>query len=336
MNSVFIIAEAGVNHNGSMEIAKRLIDAAKEAGANAIKFQTYKTENLVTKYAEKANYQKVNTGIGTQFEMLKRYELTYKQFEELKKYCDNIGIEFLSTPFDCESAKFLNELGVRLFKVSSGDLTYLPFLEYIAKFKKPIILSTGMSNLGEIEAAINIINQAGCNDITLLHCTSSYPAKVEDVNLKAIITLKEAFKLPVGYSDHTEGIEVAIAAIAIGATIIEKHLTLDKKLEGPDHKASLSPNEFKFMVDCIRNVEKAMGNGIKKCTKSEEEIKVKARRSIVAKRKLLRGEEITFEDIEFKRPAIGLQPNEVYKIIGKKVKEDIEEDEIIKIEKISW
>ncbi|MCW7999959.1 N-acetylneuraminate synthase, partial [Clostridium sp. cpc1] len=265
MNKTFIIAEAGVNHNGNIDIAKKLVDAAVEAGVDAIKFQSFKAGNLVTKSAKKAEYQKETTGNGNQFEMLKKLELSYKEHIILKKYCEEKGIMFISTPFDFESADLLEKLNIPLYKISSGDLTNIPLLKYIAKFNKPMIVSTGMANLGEVEIAVNAIKEGGNDKITLLHCTSNYPTACEDVNLNAILTLKNAFKLPVGYSDHTIGIEIPIGAVAMGTKVIEKHFTLDKNMEGPDHRASLEPNELKEMVKNIRNIEKAFGNGIKIC-----------------------------------------------------------------------
>jgi len=250
----FIIAEAGVNHNGSIELAKKLIDAAKDAGADAVKFQTFKTENVVVKDAQKAEYQKETTGEGSQYEMIKKLELTEEDFRELADYAKEKDIMFLSSPFDKESVDLLNELDVPAFKVGSGEITNLPLLRYIAKKEKPIILSTGMSTLGEIEEALDVIRSEGVEDIILLHCVSNYPARIEDVNLRALGTLKQAFKLPVGFSDHTLGITAPIAAVALGACVIEKHFTLDRNLPGPDHKASLEPEELKEMAKAIREV----------------------------------------------------------------------------------
>lgn len=334
-NRCFIIAEAGVNHNGSLELATKLIDEAKEAGADAIKFQTFKTESLVTKDAPKAEYQMNNTGDGTQFEMLKKLELSLEDHIKLKEYAQHKGIMFVSTPFDFESVDLLEKLGVLIYKVSSGDLTNIPLLRYIAKFNKPIILSTGMANLGEVELAVNAIKEEGNDNIILLHCTSNYPTDYEDVNLKAMITLKDAFKLPVGYSDHTTGIEVPIAAVAMGARVIEKHFTLDRNMEGPDHKASLDPIEFRNMVRSIRNIEKALGDGIKRCSRNEENTKFFARRCIVAKRKLNVGEKVTYENIDFKRPEKGISPVFVDMILNKTVIKEIDKDEPITFDKLS-
>lgn len=331
---VFIIAEAGVNHNGNIKIAKKLIDAAVEAGADAVKFQTFKAENLVTKDAPKADYQKETTGAGKQYEMLKKLELSFEEHVILKDYCDKKGIMFLSTPFDFESVDLLDKIGVSLYKISSGDLTNIPFLKYIARFNKPMIVSTGMANLGEVELALDAIKSVKDNKVSLLHCTSNYPAAYESVNLNAMLTLKNAFKLPVGYSDHTIGIEVPIAAVAIGASIIEKHFTLDRDMEGPDHKASLNPNEFNQMVMSIRNIEKAFGDGIKKCNIEEENIKEAARKSIVASKKINKGEVISYSNITFKRPGNGISPIFVEKLIGKIAKQDINTDEFITFENI--
>ena len=330
----FIIAEAGVNHNGSVELAKKLIDAAKDAGADAVKFQTFKTENVVVKDAQKAEYQKETTGEGSQYEMIKKLELAEEDFRELADYAKEKDIMFLSSPFDKESVDLLHELDVPAFKVGSGEITNLPLLRYIAKKGKPIILSTGMSTLGEIEEALDVIRSEGVEDIILLHCVSNYPARIEDVNLRAMGTLKQAFKLPVGFSDHTLGITAPIAAVALGACVIEKHFTLDRNLPGPDHKASLEPDELKEMVKDIREVEKALGNGIKKPTKEEEEVKKVARKSIVAKVDISKGAIITEEMLDVKRPGTGIEPKYLKFIIGRKTKEDIKKDDVIRFEMI--
>lgn len=328
-NRCFIIAEAGVNHNGDINIAKKLVDKAKEAGVDAIKFQTFRAENLVTKEAPKAEYQKETTGDGSQFEMLKKLELSLEDHITLKRYCEEKGIMFISTPFDFESVDLLEKTDVSLYKVSSGDLTNLPLLSYIANKNKPIILSTGMANLGEVEEAVETIFKTGNNKLILLHCTSNYPTTYEDVNLRAMLTIKEAFKLPIGYSDHTIGIEVPIAAVALGAKVIEKHFTLDKNMEGPDHKASLEPYELKMMVNSIRNIEIAMGDGVKRCSKSEENTKSVARKSIVANRNINKDEIITINDVSFKRPEQGLKPKYIDLIIGKKARRNIKVNEFI-------
>ncbi|KAJ52333.1 N,N'-diacetyllegionaminate synthase [Clostridium tetanomorphum] len=328
-NKCFIIAEAGVNHNGDINIAKKLINAAYEAGADAIKFQSFKAKNLVTKEAVKADYQKKTTGDGSQYEMLKKLELSFDEHIILKSYCEEKGIMFISTPFDFESVDLLKKLDVPLYKISSGDLTNTPFLKYIAKLNKSIILSTGMANLAEVEIAVDAIKETGNKNITLLHCTSNYPTDYEDVNLNAMITLKNAFKLPIGYSDHTVGIEIPIAAIAMGAQVIEKHFTLHKDMEGPDHKASLNPEELKKMVLSIRNIEKAFGDGIKRCNKSEENTKKVARKSIVASTKIRKGEAISYENVTFKRPGNGISPLLIEQVIGKTAICDINIEEFI-------
>lgn len=333
-NRCFIIAEAGVNHNGDIEIAKKLIDASKEAGVDAVKFQTFKAENLVTKDAPKANYQVDTTGSGTQYEMLKKLELSFEEHIILKKYAEEKGLIFISTPFDFESVDLLEKLNIDLYKISSGDLTNIPLLKYIAKLNKPMIVSTGMANLAEVEFAVNAIKEEGNYKIVLLHCTSNYPTNFEDVNLKAMLTLKDAFKLPVGYSDHTLGIEVPIAAATMGAVVIEKHFTLDKHMEGPDHRASLNPQELKDMVNSIRNIEKAMGDGIKRCNKNEENTRFSARKSIVAKRRIDIGEELSLENLTFKRPEQGLSPIFIDIIIGKKATKEVQKDEVITLDMI--
>lgn len=328
-NHVFVIAEAGVNHNGNIDIAKKLVDAAILAGADAIKFQTFKAENLVTKNAPKAKYQKSNTGGGNQYNMLKKLELSMGKHIILKDYCEKRGIMFISTPFDFESVDLLEKIDIPLYKVSSGDLTNIPLLKYISKLNKPMIISTGMANLGEVEEVVEAVKESGNSKIILLHCTSNYPTDYEDVNLNAMITLKNAFKLPIGYSDHTKGIEVSMAAVAMGAEVIEKHFTLDKSMEGPDHKASLNPIELKEMISSIRNIERALGDGTKKCNKSEESTRKVARKSIVAKNDIRRGQTVSYDNITFKRPGDGLSPAFVDEIVGKKAVNDISSDEFI-------
>lgn len=326
---VFIIAEAGVNHNGDVIIAKKLIDAAVDAGADAVKFQTFKTENLVAKDAPKADYQKKSTGNGNQFEMLKRLELSFEDHLSLKKYCDEKGILFLSTPFDFESVDLLEKLDLSMYKISSGEITNIPLLRYIARLKKPMIVSTGMANLSEIERAVNEIKENGNDKIILLHCTSNYPTLYEDVNLNAMLTIKNAFMLPVGYSDHTIGIEVPIAAVSLGAEIIEKHFTLDKTLIGPDHKASLEPQELKRMIQSIRLVETALGNCEKKPTLQESKNKKVSRKSLVAARAIKKGEKFTSESLTVKRPGTGIVPYYYWDYIGQEANKDFDEDEVI-------
>ena len=326
----FIIAEAGVNHNGSVELAKKLIDAAKDAGANAVKFQTFKAENVVIKNAGKAEYQKETTDRGeSQYGMLKKLELTEEDFRELADYAKEKDILLLSSPFDKESVDLLDEMNVPAFKIASGEITNFPLLKHIAKKGKPIILSTGMATLGEVEEALNVIRSEGVEDVILLQCVSNYTARMEDVNLRAMETLKQAFKIPVGFSDHSLGITVSIAAVALGACVIEKHFTPDRNLPGPDHKASLEPDELKEMVKAIRDVEKALGDGIKKPTKDEEEIKKVARRSIVAKTDIPEGAIITEDMLDVKRPGMGIEPKYMEKIVERKAKENIKKDELI-------
>jgi len=332
----FIIAEAGVNHNGDIEIAKKMIDVAKNAGVDAVKFQTFKAENVASKYAEMAVYQKRNTGYEEkQLDMIKKFELNYDDFKMLKDYCDRKEIMFLSTPHSPDAIDFLEPL-IPIYKIGSGDLTNIPFLEKVARKGKPIILSTGMATLGEIEEAIWTIEKEGNREILLLHCISSYPAKIEDINLRVIQTLREAFKLPVGFSDHTLSTVIPAAAVALGACVIEKHFTLDKNMNGPDHKASLEPDELKEMVKNIREVEKAIGEGIKKPTIEEEEIKKIARKSIVASTDIPKGTIITEKMVDIKRPNTGLPPKYLNEIIGKKTSKNIKKDENITIDKIIW
>lgn len=327
MKKTFIIAEAGVNHNGSLELAKKLIDIACDCGCDAVKFQTFKCENLVSKTAQKADYQKQTTDSNeNQFEMIKKLELSYDDFKELQKYCNEKKIMFLSTPFDLESADFLNSLNMPVFKIPSGEITNLPYLRKINLLKKKIILSTGMSTIEEISDALKVLKDC---EVSLLHCTTEYPCPYNEVNLKAIQTLQDEFNLKVGYSDHTEGIEVSIAAVAIGATIIEKHFTLDKKMQGPDHKASLEPDELKAMVKSIRNIELAIGNGTKKPTQSELKNKEIARKSIVAKCTIQKGEKFSEENLTAKRPATGICPMKWDDIIGTIAQKSYKEDEII-------
>lgn len=330
--SVYIIAEAGVNHNGSIELAKQMVDKAKEAGADCIKFQTFISKNIVSKSANKAEYQKQQTSsTESQLEMLKKLELSFDDFRELKNYCDLKGIEFLSTAFDFDSIDFLNTLGVKIWKIPSGEITNLPYLVKTAKTQKPIILSTGMSTIEEIEDAISILRHNGCGDIVLLHCTTEYPAPYVDVNLRAMDDLRKRFNLPVGYSDHTKGIEISVAAVALGATVLEKHFTLDRNMEGPDHKASLEPDELRNMVEAIRNVELALGDGKKRPSESEIKNKAIARKSIIAKMSIKKGETLTEDNITVKRPGSGISPMKWLEVIGKVATRDFEEDELIEI-----
>jgi|SRR5690554_1151839 len=327
---VFIIAEAGVNHNGDLAVAKQMIDAALEAGVDAVKFQTYRTEEMITVDAKKADYQLKRTEITeTQYAMLKKYELSPEDHRELVGYCRNKGLIFLSTPYDLASVDLLSHLGVLCFKISSGDLTNLPFLSYIAGQKKPIILSTGMSNLGEIERAVLTIEKSGNSEIVLLHCTTNYPTAYQDVNLKAMITLKNAFQYHVGYSDHTEGIIISLAAVSMGARIIEKHFTLDRRLPGPDHQASLEPKELQELVTSIRYIERAMGNGVKRCVLSEEKNKEIARKKIVLACDVSKGTVITKKELALKRADKGLASTHLDLLIGHKVNRDLFKDHAI-------
>lgn len=326
MSKVFIIAEVGVNHNGSIELAKKLIDIAFDAGCDAVKFQTFKGENLVSKNAQKADYQKQTTDVNeSQLEMLKKLELSPDEFQELKKYCDKKKIMFLSTAFDIESAEFLNPL-IPIFKIPSGEVTNLPLLRKINSFKKPVILSTGMMTLEEIKASLNELKDC---KVSLLHCTTEYPCPFEDVNLKAMQTMEKEFGLEVGYSDHTQGIEIPVAAVAMGAKIIEKHFTVDKNLKGPDHLASLEPQELRDMVKSIRNTEKALGSSNKQPSESEIKNIVVARKSIVAKCDIKRGETFTEQNLTTKRPATGISPMMWDKIIGTTANKDYNEDDLI-------
>lgn len=326
-----IIAEAGVNHNGSLDLAKKLIDVAAESGADIVKFQTFKAEKLVSKTAKQADYQIVNQAgkpEDTQFSMLKKLELSVENHHELINYCKSKNIEFLSTAFDLESLDFLNNLGIDIFKIPSGEITNLPYLRKVGNFQKTVILSTGMANLGEIESALKILIEAGTvkEKITVLHCNSEYPTPFEDVNLRAMKTIRKAFGVQIGYSDHTKGIEVAIAAVSLGASLIEKHFTLDNNMEGPDHKASLEPAELKAMISAIRNIEKALGNGIKTPSPSERKNIEIARKSIHLDKNLPSGHILTESDLIMKRPATGISPMLLELVLGKKLNKDLEED----------
>ena len=316
--SVFIIAEAGVNHNGDIELAKQLIVVAAEAGCDAVKFQTFSAEALVTKNAAKAAYQEINDGSGSQFEMLKRLELSWDQHEILKSECANHGIEFLSTGFGIEDIEFLISIGVKHIKIPSGDLTNLPLLKVAGRSGLPILLSTGMADLDEVKASLNALDEAGCPSerITALHCTSLYPAPANSVNLRAMLSIKEACRVAIGYSDHTLGDEITIAAVALGATVIEKHITISRDLPGPDHRASLEPDQLKAMVRSIRAVELALGDGIKKPTGKELETRLIARRSIVAAAPIKQGELFSEGNLTCKRPAHGMSPMNWDKLVG--------------------
>ena len=330
MKDVLVIAEAGVNHNGSIELAKKLIKEASIAGADVVKFQTFKAETLVSKSAKKANYQKASTDAEeSQFDMLKKLELDYAIHEELMQYSNEQGIKFLSSAFDLESIDLLNELGIDIFKIPSGEITNLPYLRKIAQTGKQIILSTGMSTISDIEAALEVLRQNGATDIIVLHCNTEYPTPMEDVNLLAMNTIQNTFKVRVGYSDHTAGIEVPIAAVALGAEVIEKHFTLDKTMEGPDHKASLEPKELKAMVDAIRNIQAALGDGLKRPSESEIKNMPIARKSLVAKTNIQTGEIFSEDNLTIKRPGTGLSPMLWDDIIGSIARKDYEADEVI-------
>ena len=328
--NVVIIAEAGVNHNGSVKLAKQMIEEAARAGADYIKFQTFKPEKLVSKYAQKADYQKKTTGSQeSQLQMLEKLALSYDDFVELKKYCEQIGIGFLSTPFDEDSIRFLDRLDMDFWKIPSGEITNYPYLVQVAQTGRDIVLSTGMCEMDEIADAIKVLEENGAGNISLLHCNTEYPTPYEDVNLLAMNQMREVFNKQVGYSDHTVGIEVPIAAVALGAAIIEKHFTLDKNMEGPDHKASLEPLELTQMICSIRHIEKSLGNGNKKRTASEQHNIAAARKSIVAKCAISKGDIFTEANLTVKRPGNGISPMRWKEIIGTRAERDYLEDELI-------
>jgi N,N'-diacetyllegionaminate synthase len=328
--SCFIIAEAGVNHNGSLELAKQLIVEAKRIGADAVKFQSFKADKLVTKNAIKADYQKLTSDPNeSQYRMIKQLELSESDHQVLLDFCTKEEIQFLSSPFDEESAKMLIKMGLDLLKIPSGEITNTPFLKFIANLKCKVILSTGMSTIGEVEDAVDVLLNNGATEVTLLHCVTEYPAPYDQINLKAMLTLKTAFGLKVGYSDHTAGIEIPIAAVALGAEIIEKHFTLDKNLPGPDHNASLNPEEFGQMILGIRNVEAAMGNGIKKPAECELENMFVARKSIVASTDIIIGEIFSIKNLTIKRPGTGIQPSRLPELVGKAASRDFQKDDLI-------
>ncbi|EAI2136971.1 N-acetylneuraminate synthase [Campylobacter upsaliensis] len=330
MKKVLIIAEAGVNHNGDINLAKKLIEQAAKAGADVVKFQTFKANSCVSVSAKKAKYQLETTAKEeSQLEMIQKLELSYESHFELMKHCKKHGIAFLSTPFDLESVEFLRRLDLPYFKIPSGEITNLPYLKAVAKCKKRVLLSTGMANLGEIEAALTILRKNGTRNITLLHCNTEYPTPFEDVNLNALKTLKEAFKLEVGYSDHTEGIVASLGAVALGAVVIEKHFTLDKTMEGPDHRASLEFEELRALCKGIRELEKALGSGIKKASKSEAKNKIIARKSLVAKREIQKGEKFSIENLTTKRPGSGISAMRYEEYLGKRALKTYKKDELI-------
>jgi N,N'-diacetyllegionaminate synthase len=334
MKRVIVIAEAGQNHNGKLKLAYKLIDGAKECGADFIKFQTSIPKLHISKFAKKANYQIKNwQKRGNQLQMLEKLSLVYNDFEKLKKYCKKKKIEFLSTPFDLKSIDFLKSFNMKYFKIPSGEITNLPYLIKVAKLKKKVILSTGMANLVEIREALKILTSYGTKkkNITVLQCNTEYPTPYRDANIKAMLTIKEKFKVKVGYSDHTEGIEASLAAVSLGARVIEKHITLNKNLPGPDHKASITLKEFKKMVEGIRKITVALGNGVKKISRSEKKnIKI-ARTSIVASKQIAKGEKFTSKNLTIKRPGNGISPMKLFKVIGKISRKNFAEDELIKL-----
>ena len=332
MKKIFIIAEAGVNHNGSIELAKKLIDAAVKAKADAVKFQTFKTELCISKNAQKADYQKQTTDVSeSQFDMIKKLELDIEAHKELIAYCQVKNIMFLSTPFDHESINLLSDLGLDIFKIPSGEITNLPYLRHIGSLGKKVVLSTGMSNLKEVGDALNILINAGTSkdNITVLHANTMYPTPMEDVNLNAMLTIQKEFDVDIGYSDHTLGIEVDIAAVAMGASCIEKHFTLDKTMDGPDHKASLEPEELKAMVSAIRNIEKALGSSEKKLSSSESVNIEVVRKSIIANKNIKKGDLLTDKNIAVKRPGGGISPMQWDEVIGTAASKDYNADELI-------
>lgn len=333
MKRTLIIAEAGVNHNGSIELAKQLVDKAATAGVDYVKFQTFKTEKLVARSARLASYQKNNIGTddNSQFAMLKKLELSPAQHEELVSYCKTKGVKFFSTAFDLDSIDYLHSLDLGLWKIPSGEITNYPFIKKIAQYGEPVILSTGMCNMQDIENAVETLRKWGAPKITILHCNTEYPTPFYDVNLKAMESIRQKFGVEVGYSDHTQGIEVPIAAVALGATVIEKHFTLDRNMEGPDQKASLEPDELNAMVSAIRNIEQAMGDGIKKVTDSEKGNMSVARKSIVAACDIRSGETFTENNLTVKRPGTGISPMRWEEVIGKTAKRDFIEEEPIEL-----
>ena len=338
MNSVLIIAEAGVNHNGSLDLARKLIDVAATAGVDYVKFQTFRADKIASKHAAKAEYQaEVTDKNESQLDMLKRLELSYDDHLELMDYCSKKKIRFLSTPFDLESITLLKELGVTVGKIPSGELTNLPYLRKMAQSFDSLILSTGMSDMNEIEEAVTAITDTGFTKekLTVLHCNTEYPTPFEDVNLRAMQTIAQKLGVQIGYSDHTKGIEVPVAAVALGAIVIEKHFTLDRSMEGPDHKASLEPDELIAMTASIRNIEKALGNGVKEPSPSEMKNRVVARKSLVALRDLGSGHILSESDLTSKRPGTGVSPMELYNVVGKALRKPIRQDDVLTLEHLA-
>ena len=330
--SVLIIAEAGVNHNGSFELAKKMADVAKAAGADIVKYQTAVPELVISRFAPKAEYQKESTGEAeSQLEMVKKIHFGFAEHRKLKEYCDIIGIKYLSTPFDMDSIDFLAGMDMPVWKIPSGEVTNLPYLEKVARLKKPIIMSTGMCEIPEIKAALDVLYSNGAEDVTILHCNTEYPTPLKDANVKAMLDIQKNFGTKVGYSDHTLGLEAPLAAVALGATVVEKHFTLDKNMEGPDHAASMSPEELTALVKAIRNTELALGDGVKKVTESEAKNKDVARKSIVAKVPIKAGEVFTTDNITVKRPGNGISPMRWYEVLGQSAKRDFSLDELIEL-----
>lgn len=330
--SVLIIAEAGVNHNGSFELAKKMADVAKAAGADIVKYQTAVPELVISRFAPKAEYQKESTGEAeSQLEMVKKIHFGFAEHRKLKEYCDSIGIKYLSTPFDMDSIDFLAGMDMPVWKIPSGEVTNLPYLEKVARVKKPIIMSTGMCEIPEIKAALDVLYSNGADDVTILHCNTEYPTPLKDANVKAMLDIQKNFGTKVGYSDHTLGLEAPLAAVALGATVVEKHFTLDKNMEGPDHAASMSPEELTALVKAIRNTELALGDGVKKVTESEAKNKDVARKSIVAKVPIKAGEVFTIDNITVKRPGNGISPMRWYEVLGQSAKRDFSLDELIEL-----
>ena len=332
MGHIFIIAEAGDNHNGNLENALKLVDKAAEAGADCVKFQTFVTEEVISRHAEMAEYQKQNTGIEeSQLDMVKKLELSFEDFRQIQAYCRTKGILFLSTPFDLPSIAFLNDIGVPFFKIPSGEITNYPYLAAIGRTHKDVVLSTGMCTVEEIREAIAVLEENGAGRMTLLHCNTEYPTPYEDVNLNAMETMRAVFGKEVGYSDHTLGIEVPVAAAALGAVIIEKHFTLDKDMEGPDHKASLEPEELAAMIKAVRNIETALGSSEKKPSPSELKNLAAARKSIVARRNIRQGELLTEENLAVKRPGTGISPMRYPDVLGTRAVRDFKADQFIEL-----
>jgi N,N'-diacetyllegionaminate synthase len=337
MKRTYIIAEAGVNHNGDINIALELIIQAKKCGADCVKFQTYRTEQLVSEASPKAKYQLEVTDVNeSQFKMLKKLELGYESYPTIIQKCKDLKIDFLSTPYNFDDVDFLNSMGVDAFKIASGQLTELPFLKYVAQTGKKIIISTGMANMSEVCNAVESIRNLGNNNIIVLQCTTNYPSVIEDANLKAMISIREGLKVDVGYSDHTTESYACFAAVALGANLIEKHFTLNKNFEGPDHSTSYNPTEFTELVNGIRMIEKALGDGIKKPTKSEISNIYGMKRSLVVLRNINAGEILKFEDIGFKRPQNGLSPNYLEQVVGKKILMSMKKDDPILLKSIDW